>query len=165
MKSIYRAVIVASGLALAGHLAAQDSSAPPATNPPAPNSLATPTDTNAAPAAGAATGTGTDRQSPPPSSGATADTSTTVSASTSTDTIAAPAPVADQRPVVAADDAAKAKSHAPRSLWLLIVGLAAAVVIVATRLSRRAGEAEISIRGDRTGPIRTDGGPTLSGRS
>ncbi|MGE5413954.1 MAG: hypothetical protein ACM3NW_07260, partial [Syntrophomonadaceae bacterium] len=128
----------------------------------------TPADTNAAPAAGAAgatTGSGTDQQPPPPSSGATADTSTTTQSTTSTDAIAPPAPVADQRPVVAADDTATAKSHAPRSLWLLIVGLAVAILIVATRLSRRRSESDISIRADRTGPIRTDGGPALSGRS
>jgi hypothetical protein len=45
------------------------------------------------------------------------------------------------------------------------VGLIIAVLIVVTRLARRRADTDISIRGDRTGPIRTDGGPALSGRS
>jgi hypothetical protein len=65
-----------------------------------------------------------------------------------------------------ANDAATAHAHtASRSIWLLIVGLVIAVLIVVTRLASRRGDTEISIRGDRTGPVRTDGGPALSGRS
>jgi ribose 1,5-bisphosphokinase PhnN len=67
--------------------------------------------------------------------------------------------------VVVNDDATANAHTASRSLWLLIVGLVIAVSIVATRLARRRRETDISIRGDRTGPIRTDGGPALTGRS
>jgi hypothetical protein len=77
-----------------------------------------------------------------------------------------PAPVADQRPVVVNEEATTNAHTAARSLWLLFVGLAIAILIVARRIARRRRDTDnISIRGDRTGPIRTDGGPALHGRS
>jgi hypothetical protein len=67
--------------------------------------------------------------------------------------------------VVVNEEATSNAHTAWRSLWLLVVGLVIAVLIVARRIARRRRDTDISIRGDRTGPIRTDGEPALHGRS
>jgi len=136
---------------------------PPKQASPAPSNETRNGDQNAAVAAGAAGSTTSDQQPPSTGSGTTAGTAG--SANPPAESAVPPAPVAEQRPVVVNDEATANTHTASRSLWLLIVGFIVAVLIVAVRLARRRRDEEISILGDRTGPIRTDGGPALSGRS
>ena len=79
MKSVYRALIVASGLALAGYSAAQESNAPPPVTPGATDQT-----TSAAPAV----------TNPPSSNPVTANPP---APATSSDTTAAPAPAAQDQ--------------------------------------------------------------------